>query len=52
MAMPVGIRPQAGQTREPTKATGKRAQFRQKGRGESAAVQRGAARLGRGGKRY
>ena len=51
MALPKGIRRQGGQNREPVKATGARAQYRQKGRAESAGVQRGAARLGRGGKR-
>lgn len=51
MPMPVGIKKQAGQTREPTKMTGKRMQYRQKGRPESAAVQRGASRMGRGSKR-
>lgn len=52
MPMPVGIKKQAGQTREPTKMTGKRMQYRQKGRAESAGVQKGRPHVGRGGKRY
>lgn len=52
MALPSGIKRQGGQNREPTKATGARAQFRQKGRAESAGVQKGRPHVGRGGKRY
>ena len=49
--MVAGVKRQGGQNREPMKATGKRMQYRQKGRPESAAVQRGASRMGRGSKR-
>lgn len=49
--MVAGVKRQGGQNREPMKATGKRMQYRQKGRTESAGVQKGRPRLGRGASR-
>lgn len=49
--MPSGTKRQGGQTKEPMRSTGQKMQYRGKGRGESAAVQAGRPRLGRGGKR-
>lgn len=40
---------QGGQTREPQKRTGARAQYQPKGKVESGAIERGAPRMGRPG---